>query len=269
MIKKITLLFALITGTLSYGQGENAIAINSVKGMSGIDLQCATIGGKGVIKYPQGWYNAGTAPDPAYGGESVDANWKWNQKVTDLSTIYFTGETGMAAVYPGNGDAEDVNAMISINNTTDFELKAYNKRATNNTLSCTTGGNKVVRYSLKLKTPFVNSGDERTVTLTLTDKDGKSEDIVLTATYDLTASVDQLEKFNFSYAPNPTKDFIQLSAANPIQGVQIYNLLGQEVLQNTYNLRNAKLDVSALNEGVYVLKVIINDNIGTYKFMKE
>ena len=84
-----------------------------------------------------------------------------------------------------------------------------------------------------------------------------------------TASVDQLEKFDFSYAPNPTKDFIQLSAANPIEGVQIYNLLGQEVLQNTYNLRNAKVDVSALNEGVYILKVVINDNIGTYKFMKE
>jgi hypothetical protein len=267
MIKKITLLFALLAGTLSYGQGENAIAINSAKGMSGIDLQCATIGGKGVIKYPKGWYNAGSTPDAAYSGESVDANWKWNQKVTDLSTLYFTGEGGMAKVYPK--DAEDVNAMISIDNTTDFELKAFNKRATNNTLTGCTSGNKVVRYSLKLKTPFVNSGDERTVTITLTDKDGTSENIVLTATYDLTASVDQLEKFNFSYAPNPTKDFIQLSAANPIQGVQIYNLLGQEVLQNTYNLRNSKVDVSDLNEGVYVLKVIINDSIGTYKFIKE
>ena len=84
-----------------------------------------------------------------------------------------------------------------------------------------------------------------------------------------TASVDQLEKFDFSYAPNPTKDFIELSAANPIQGVKIYNLLGQEVLQNAYNLRKAQLDVSALNEGVYILKVVINDKIGTYKFMKE
>jgi hypothetical protein len=88
--------------------------------------------------------------------------------------------------------------------------------------------------------------------------------------YDATLSTNNLKQINnFSFTPNPTKDFIQLSAANPIQGVQIYNLLGQEVLQNTYTLRNAKVDVSALNEGVYVLKVVINGNIGTYKFMKE
>ena len=126
-----------------------------------------------------------------------------------------------------------------------------------------------MRYSLELTNPFVSAGDVRTVTISVTDKNNVQENIVLTATYDPTASVDQLEKFNFSYAPNPTKDFIELSAANPIQGVKIYNLLGQEVLQNAYNLRKAQLDVSALNEGVYILKVVINDKIGTYKFMKE
>ena len=83
------------------------------------------------------------------------------------------------------------------------------------------------------------------------------------------ASVCYNYKLYFTFTPNPTKDFIELSAANPIQGVKIYNLLGQEVLQNAYNLRKAQLDVSALNKGVYILKVVINDKIGTYKFMKE
>ena len=88
--------------------------------------------------------------------------------------------------------------------------------------------------------------------------------------YDASLSTNDLkQRYNFSFIPNPTKDFIELSAANPIQGVKIYNLLGQEVLQNAYNLRKAQLDVSALNEGVYILKVVINDKIGTYKFMKE
>ncbi len=88
--------------------------------------------------------------------------------------------------------------------------------------------------------------------------------------YDASLSTNDLkQRYNFSFTPNPTKDFIELSAANPIQGVKIYNLLGQEVLQNAYNLRKAQLDVSALNKGVYILKVVINDKIGTYKFMKE
>ena len=257
MIKKITLLFALLAGTLSYGQ------VTSVKGLNSNAMACDA-GGQGVIEYPNGLF----ADQGNYAGESTNADWKWNQTVTDLADIFFNGEAKFNSPYGSSNT--DLSAMISINNTADFTLKAYQKQA-GGELDCSgpNPGNKVMRYSLELTNSFVNAGDVRTVTISVTDKNGVQENIVLTATYDPTASLNNLEKFNFSYAPNPTKDFIQLSAANPIQGVQIYNLLGQEVLQNTYNLRNAKLDVSALNEGVYVLKVVINGNIGTYKFIKE
>ena len=267
MIKKITILITILITGMSLGQtGENATALALVKG--GIfNTEVCEAGGKGVIEYPNGWYNSGTTPDELFRGESVDGNWKWNQTVTDIANTFFNGEAKTVSAY-GSGDT-DVDNMISINNTTDFTLKTYNKRATNNTLTCENTGNKVLRYSLQLTTPFVNPGDIRTVTITVTDTNGASENIVLTTTYNPTAKLDKLEKFNFSYAPNPTKDFIQLSAVNPIQEIKIYNLLGQEIIQNTYNLHSAKVDVSNLNEGVYVLKVIINDSIGTYKFIKE
>jgi hypothetical protein len=225
-------------------------------------------GGQGVIEYPNGLFADGEEGASGYAGESSTTDWKWNQTVTDLADVFFNGEAKFSSPYGSSNT--DLSAMISINNTSDFTLKAYQKRAGGD-LDCSgpDPGNKVMRYSLELTNPFVSAGDVRTVTISVTDKNGAQKNIVLTATYDPTASLNNLEKFDFSYAPNPTKDFIQLSAANPIEGVQIYNLLGQEILQNTYNLRNAKVDVSALNEGVYVLKVVIDDNIGTYKFMKE
>ncbi len=261
MIKKITLLFALMAGTISYGQ------VTQVKGLNSDAMVCEA-GGLGVIEYPNGLFADGEEGASGYAGESSTADWKWNQTVTDLAYVFFNGEAKFNSPYASSNT--DLSAMISINNTSDFTLKAYQKRAGGD-LDCSgpNPGNKVMRYSLELTNPFVSAGDVRTVTISVTDKNGVQENIVLTATYDPTASVDQLEQFNFSYAPNPTKDFIQLSAANPMQGVQIYNLLGQEVLQNTYNLRKAKVDVSDLNEGVYILKVVINDSIGTYKFIKE
>ena len=272
-MKKNTFLAALFMTAISFGQGENATAFDHVKGTNS-NLEECTAGAKNVIEYPNGWYNSGTTPDATYGGESTDVNWKWNHTVTDLTKIFFNGE-GKTNVAYGTGDT-DIDAIISIDNTTDFTLKAYNKRSasTNSSLtSCAsitpTPGNKVVRFSLELITPFVSIGDVRTVTITITDTNGVVESIVLTATYDNSASLEDIDKFNFSYGPNPTSDVVRLSSAESINSIQVYNLLGQEVLRDQPEQRETSLDISNLNEGVYILKVAIKNEIGTFRIVKQ
>jgi len=85
-----------------------------------------------------------------------------------------------------------------------------------------------------------------------------------------TLSADSLEKFNFSYFPNPTKDRLQLSAAKSIKKVTLFNLLGQQVFTEMFNnQKTASLNVSSFKTGVYVMKVQIEDAVGTFKFLKE
>ncbi len=86
---------------------------------------------------------------------------------------------------------------------------------------------------------------------------------------DATASLKDLAQFNFNAYPNPAKDAINLSASKNIDKIEIYSLLGQQVLTKELNSKNANINVSSLAKGVYVVKAQIEDAVGSYKFIKE
>lgn len=81
--------------------------------------------------------------------------------------------------------------------------------------------------------------------------------------------IEDLEKFNFSFYPNPVKDNLSLSASESIEHIEIYSILGQQVLVKELNMTKANLDISNLTEGAYIIKATINGAVGTYKFIKE
>jgi hypothetical protein len=91
----------------------------------------------------------------------------------------------------------------------------------------------------------------------------------VSVTLDATASVQDLAKFSFNAYPNPAKDIINLSAAKNIDKIEIYSLLGQQVKSIPLNSNSAKVNVSGLSKGVYLVKTFIEDAVGTYKFIKE
>lgn len=72
-----------------------------------------------------------------------------------------------------------------------------------------------------------------------------------------------------SYFPNPVKNQLILTADRVIEGVAVYNLLGQEVLNAQPKGMKAELDMSILSTGTYVLKVNVGDAISTFKIVKE
>tara|TARA_B110000208_G_scaffold170579_1_gene212230 strand:+ start:26425 stop:27396 length:972 start_codon:yes stop_codon:yes gene_type:complete len=86
---------------------------------------------------------------------------------------------------------------------------------------------------------------------------------------DTTASVKELKQFNFSFAPNPTKNILRLSAVNKIESVELFNLLGQKILQKELNSNNETIDISGLDRGVYVMNVTIDGSKGSFKIIKE
>lgn len=86
---------------------------------------------------------------------------------------------------------------------------------------------------------------------------------------DATASVKDLSQFGFTVYPNPVKDVLNLNAQTPIEKIEIFNLLGQQVLSTNLNKTSAQINVSNLTDGVYLMKTHINGVTGTYKFVKE
>lgn len=75
--------------------------------------------------------------------------------------------------------------------------------------------------------------------------------------------------FNFKAVPNPVKDVLTLSSAETITTVAIYNLLGQQVISTSVNSKEAQINMSALSNGTYLMKVSGNKFTKSVKVIKE
>jgi hypothetical protein len=73
----------------------------------------------------------------------------------------------------------------------------------------------------------------------------------------------------FVYYPNPAESTLNLRAQDNIEGVAIYNMLGQKVLDQNVNAISSELDLSNLATGTYILQVSVNGQIGNYQILKK
>lgn len=84
-----------------------------------------------------------------------------------------------------------------------------------------------------------------------------------------TASLEDLKAFNFSAYPNPASELLNISANNSIERIQVFNLIGQSVMDVKPNSEKTELNISNLHKGIYILNSTINGKTGAYKFIKE
>lgn len=81
---------------------------------------------------------------------------------------------------------------------------------------------------------------------------------------DSTLDTNYFSKNHINIYPNPVKDILNFDKNNKLQ-YEIYDITGKFVL----NGNNNNVDVSAIEKGVYILKLIKDDIISTQKFIKE
>jgi len=75
--------------------------------------------------------------------------------------------------------------------------------------------------------------------------------------------------FGFSFSPNPTNDVLQLTSTEAIERIEVYNILGQQLIIKTMGTNHGTLDVSNLETGTYLMKVTVNGQLGSYRFIKQ
>jgi hypothetical protein len=73
----------------------------------------------------------------------------------------------------------------------------------------------------------------------------------------------------FRYYPNPVKDVLNLSYSADITSVTVYNLLGQQVLSKELNATAGTVDMSALQDGTYLVNVTSGDSVEIIKVIKK
>ena len=73
----------------------------------------------------------------------------------------------------------------------------------------------------------------------------------------------------FTFYPNPSLDFINLTATENIERVSIYNMLGQKVIDQNINAISSQLDVANLVTGTYLMLVSADGKTASYKVIKK
>lgn len=90
---------------------------------------------------------------------------------------------------------------------------------------------------------------------------------VLTVTGTLAVGNQIIE--GFSFYPNPIKENMTLNAQENIEQVELYNILGQQVMIKQPNVSTYQINTSTLKTGVYFMKVKVGDKTGTYKVVRQ
>lgn len=87
--------------------------------------------------------------------------------------------------------------------------------------------------------------------------------------YSATLSTIKYDFPNLVTHPNPVKDIFDISNSEQINKVEVYSLSGQLISGNTYNTNNVKIDFSALNSGLYFVKIHTEDKVAIIKTIKN
>jgi hypothetical protein len=80
-------------------------------------------------------------------------------------------------------------------------------------------------------------------------------DLTLIANFLLISNVSDVWENQLTVYPNPAYDFINFMSNDNIRNLELYNLTGQKVYGAEVNVNNYKLDVSALPQGFYLVKL--------------
>lgn len=127
-------------------------------------------------------------------------------------------------------------------------------------------------YTLSSGSPAIDSGDNASV-IGSTDLLGNQRihnTTVDRGVYEFGSTVLGTQSFTsfneFEVYPNPTSSLLYINANDIIKTIVIYSLDGKLVVESNGN----KADVSNLQKGLYIIKVITNQNeVGTKKFIKR
>ena len=91
------------------------------------------------------------------------------------------------------------------------------------------------------------------------------DDFVVTSQ---TLSTTDFNAINFNYFVD-TQNMLNLSANENLEGLKVFNLLGQEVMSNALSNQSEVIDINGLTSGVYLAQVQINNSVESFKFVKK
>lgn len=84
-----------------------------------------------------------------------------------------------------------------------------------------------------------------------------------------TASVADFSKNAVVMYPNPATSVLNFASEDTIENIQVYNIMGQKVIDAKPSQNAASVDVSGLMNGVYIVNTTVNGKQNSARFIKQ
>lgn len=138
----------------------------------------------------------------------------------------------------------------------------------------TTAGNSKKTWNFNWKAPNTDVGAIKFYASGLAGNgSGTGGDQVVTTTSSSfnVLGISEAKRLDFEMYPNPASErvTIQLPSGSDTATVEFYDYVGRLALTQTVTSSDNKIDVNNLTSGVYILKVLSNNKIGSQKFIKK
>ncbi|MUV02200.1 T9SS type A sorting domain-containing protein [Flavobacterium rakeshii] len=88
-------------------------------------------------------------------------------------------------------------------------------------------------------------------------------------TVTITLDSKEFDLAQFTYWPNPVRDVLTVSYSSQITTVKVYNMVGQEVLSQKVNALEGTINMSALQDGTYLVNVATDTATKTIRVIKK
>lgn len=179
---------------------------------------------------------------------------------TDGKDVWFT------TVVPASGSITIETAAAADSYLSDTGMYVYGGDCSTQTyISCSSDigdGNNFSKVELTDRTPG------ETIYVRVFGYNGSSGSFIIGA-YDASLSTSSFEVGKITGYPNPVNDVLHVSHVKNIDVVEVYNLLGQKVINKTVNNTQDVISMQGLTSGTYLVKVISNHEVQTMKVIKN
>ncbi|MDR6968213.1 hypothetical protein J2X31_002230 [Flavobacterium arsenatis] len=91
----------------------------------------------------------------------------------------------------------------------------------------------------------------------------------MVSAYHASLSASEFEVSGLKIYPNPVRDVLNLSYNQNISNVEVFNMLGQQVIAKSVNATNGQVDMSHLATGTYLVRVATDNQVKTIKVIKQ
>ena len=136
---------------------------------------------------------------------------------------------------------------------------------TNETVNTPIISGTTLQYTFETTVDFSIAADYEIIAGTLLENDEDNSNNSMSVNVVGSLGTYENDISNFEYFYNPKSDILSLSSNNMLKNIQLYNIIGQKIIDEKINKFNHQINLTILPKSIYFVKVESENGLESFK----